>query len=569
MKSINSYLNKIIQGDTLKVLKTFPNECIDVIITSPPYWGLRDYGEETKTIWDGDKNCEHQWVETGKKQSDAAIKRGPNSILGPIIDKDREPQNLISSFCQKCGSWYGQLGLEPTLDLYIKHLLQITLELKRVLKPTGVMFWNHGDCYGGSGMGTWKNPPEKIESKEVYHIPYGSNVPARKNRDFAKCLMLQNYRLILRMIDEQGWILRNDIKWHKKNHMPSSVKDRFTNSYEPVFMLVKNNKTQYYYNTKTGLMTDRKPTKLKKGFDWDFEKVGIVDKNTFNVRVRDAKKERFLQGATKEEIENYKKGKLKKISYWKSLSYWFDLDAVRVPHTVCGVTDKRPMGILRQKLYPGSAYNKSNDPHLKQYQGQIKTHAPSGHKIENGKIEEVKLNYILQNSTIAPHSRRQTKIPKEQAESFGSPRARYHRYTSDYIAPVGPKMGKDKDRQEWSSRTPNWSNIKGKNPGDVWDIPTQPFPKAHFATFPEKLVEPIIKSSCPQWICKKCGKARVRITKTKQVIIKEFKDKGKAKEVLEASDSRNVLPRTRTGLETRANHQTIGWTDCGCKAGWT
>jgi len=100
------------------------------------------------------------------------------------------------------------------------------------------MFWVHGDCYGGSGAGTWRNPPEKIESKEVYHLPYGSNPQTRRQRGrFAKCMMLQNYRLLLRLVDEQGWILRNIIIWHKPNHMPSSVRDRFTNAYEPIFML--------------------------------------------------------------------------------------------------------------------------------------------------------------------------------------------------------------------------------------------------------------------------------------------------------------------------------------------
>jgi len=329
MKTIEELKNKIICGDTLEVLKEIPDESIDMVITSPPYWGLRDYGVE------------------------------------------------------------GQIGLESTLEEYLEKLLKITAELKRVLKKSGVMFWNHGDCYGGSGMGTWKNPPEKINSKEVYHIPYGSNVPVRKNRKMAKCLMLQNWRLVLRMVDEQGWILRNTIIWHKINHMPSSVRDRFTSSYEPVFMLVKNKK------------------------------------------------------------------------------YYFDLDAVRVPHKVCGVTDKRPMGVLREKLYPNSGYNKSDDPHLAQY--QIK--------------------------------KKQTHYPQDQAESFGSPRARYWREKEKPYHPAG-------DPTIHGQRLPPQPNQEGafhplgKNPGDVWEIATQPAPPEvrgkFFAMFPEKLVEPMILAGCPK-----------------------------------------------------------------------
>ena len=103
-------INKIICGDCLEVLKTFSENSIDTIITSPPYWGLRDYGEETKVKWqDG---------------------------------------------------WFGQLGLEPTLDFYLEHLLQIMRELKRVLKKSGVMFINFGTSYS--------NGKAKIVIKEWY-----------------------------------------------------------------------------------------------------------------------------------------------------------------------------------------------------------------------------------------------------------------------------------------------------------------------------------------------------------------------------------------------------------------
>lgn len=157
---------RIIHGDALKVLRGMPSESVDCVITSPPYWGLRDYGEEAVVEWpDG---------------------------------------------------WKGQLGSEPTSKLYIEHLLMITAELRRVLRKTGVMFWNHGDCYG-------------------------------RERD--KCLALQNFRLILRMVDEQCWILRNIIIWHKIRSTPESVKDRFTNTYEPVFMLVKDKK--YWFDLDT------------------------------------------------------------------------------------------------------------------------------------------------------------------------------------------------------------------------------------------------------------------------------------------------------------------------------
>jgi len=201
----------LMKGHVLDCLKKIPNNSIDCIITSPPYWGLRKYPDSANVIWDGDNNCQHEF------------------------NKD--------NFCKKCGAWYGQLGLEPSLDLYIEHLLQITKELKRVLKPSGVMFWNHGDSYSGpmgkragwsyvSNLGT-KKDGTAIIFKPEYKLP-------------RKCLNMQNYRLALRMIEEQGWILRNIIIWYKPNHLPESVKDRFTKSYEPIFMFVK--EEEYYFD---------------------------------------------------------------------------------------------------------------------------------------------------------------------------------------------------------------------------------------------------------------------------------------------------------------------------------
>src|SRR5690606_12557032 len=93
MKFPDDFLNKIIQGDVLDTLRQIPDEYVDCIITSPPYYGLRDYGVE------------------------------------------------------------GQIGLEPTLNEYLEKMLAITAELRRVLKKTGTMWWNHGDSYAGAGYG--------------------------------------------------------------------------------------------------------------------------------------------------------------------------------------------------------------------------------------------------------------------------------------------------------------------------------------------------------------------------------------------------------------------------------
>ena len=177
-------VNFIYTGDTLEVLRTFPDECVDCIITSPPYHGLRDYG----------------------------IK--------------------------------GQIGLESTLEEYLEKMLAVTSELKRVLKKSGTMFWNHGDSYGANWRGGIRESEftiEKFRKKKPWQDFYG------KTGKITKCLSLQNFRLAQRMVDEQGWILRNIIIWHKPNCMPSSVKDRFTVDYEPIFFFTRSK--EYWFET--------------------------------------------------------------------------------------------------------------------------------------------------------------------------------------------------------------------------------------------------------------------------------------------------------------------------------
>jgi DNA modification methylase len=255
MKSIKEFKNKIICGDCLEILKEIPDNSIDCIITSPPYWGLRNYKVD------------------------------------------------------------GQIGLEHTLEEYLEKLLKITAELKRILKPTGILFWNHGDCYGSPLQVYVTKQPSKTgfqKPSEIDHRYSKKKSPTTNPK--AKCLALQNYRLILKMINEQSWILRNIIIWYKPNHMPSSVKDRFTNTYEPVFMLVK--KKKYYFNLDAVRVPIKQPQNINQA-SHNWEKRNTPNpiewrKYAFNYRVSDAEKksEKYPQFmATKEEIERYKKEK--------------------------------------------------------------------------------------------------------------------------------------------------------------------------------------------------------------------------------------------------------------------
>jgi len=231
------FVNKIICRDNLSVMKEMPDECIDMAITSPPYWGLRDYGFEQ--IFGGDRNCEHEW---GKEFLPGNYNwMNYQNILGNL-DKGHSQykDKQRSSFCIKCGAWKGQLGLEPTPEMYIEHLTEIFNEVKRILKKEGTFWLNMGDTYGGSQQGGGDTGLSKERHRKEL-LTY-KNKPQRKL--MPKCLLMIPERLAWSLI-QNGWILRNKIPWIKPNCMPSSVKDRYTNKYEFVYYFVKSQRNYF------------------------------------------------------------------------------------------------------------------------------------------------------------------------------------------------------------------------------------------------------------------------------------------------------------------------------------
>ncbi|MDP3041764.1 MAG: site-specific DNA-methyltransferase [Candidatus Omnitrophota bacterium] len=185
---MNFAFNQIRRGDALGELRKFPDESIDCLVTSPPYWALRDYGVN------------------------------------------------------------GQLGLEKTFEEYITKLCDTFDEVKRVLKDTGTCWVNLGDSYSNSGKG---GDSGRMYAQRHTQFGKICNIrrhgkPTRVKELPPKSLCNIPARFSIEM-QNRGWILRNVIIWHKPNCMPSSVKDRFTVDFEYLFFFVKNKK--YYFET--------------------------------------------------------------------------------------------------------------------------------------------------------------------------------------------------------------------------------------------------------------------------------------------------------------------------------
>jgi DNA modification methylase len=200
---------RILRGDVRERLADLPDDSVNCVVTSPPYYGLRAYG--TRPV---------EWPD----------------------------------------GWIGELGQEPTLDLYIDHVTLVFREVRRVLRADGTCWLNIGDSYA-SNPGNGRGGGSTITGK----TPHLSGTNRAGNGFKPKDLMMVPARLAIALQDD-GWFLRSDIIWHKPNPMPESAKDRPTNAHEHVFLLTKN--SRYWYDADAVRTEPKAPTtKMPDGWE--------------------------------------------------------------------------------------------------------------------------------------------------------------------------------------------------------------------------------------------------------------------------------------------------------------
>ena len=264
--------NIIYQGHAPEILKNLELESVHCVVTSPPYWGLRDYGLPPM-IWDVRdirKSCLHKWGDQNTIRKYG--RHGDNAQCGNTKNDDMDAVLNQGQFCQLCGAWRGSLGLEPTPELYIKHIVEIFREVKRVLRKDGTVWLNLGDSYfGGKSTGSQPKDANGVENarqtkntlkvcqycrKEFIGYPTQrfcsdacggvDNTPRSiKFGMKPKDLCGIPWRVAL-ALQADGWWLRQDIIWSKPNPMPESVTDRCTKSHEYMFLLTKSGK--YFFD---------------------------------------------------------------------------------------------------------------------------------------------------------------------------------------------------------------------------------------------------------------------------------------------------------------------------------
>lgn len=330
----------ILQGNCIEVMAQLEAESFHTCITSPPYWGLRDYGLPP-TYW-------------------PEITYTPMPGLPTITVPE----------------WTGCLGLEPTPEMFVAHMVLVFRGVWHLLRKDGTLWMNFGDSYASGGRGGggsymdqrkawkdksevqgWRSPPDGLKNKDLVGIPWR----------------------VAFALQADGWYLRIDNIWNKPNPMPESVQDRPTKAHEYMFLLAK------------------------------------------------------------------------------SEHYYYDKEAIKEP---C-VQDEWANG-FRGGSYTHDATFDNQNGGKRKTRGNIKV--PGGWDTERG-------------SHGAIHRTGRTK-----ANSFAR--------TVKESPPPGQPQQHRADREDIE-----YSGMRNKR--SVWTIATQPFPEAHFATFPEKLIEPCILAGAP------------------------------------------------------------------------
>jgi len=248
-------LTTLYWGDARAVLRALPAESVQTCVTSPPYWGLRDYGIAPQ-VWGGEPTCAHQFrvssisVRTGKGGNWQQTNNGPGLATGVHRSRFRgncraagaaEVVTCETGVCA-CGAWRGSLGLEPTPDLYVQHVVMVFCEVRRVLRRDGTCWLNLGDSFTSGNRPTYRSAASNNLGHRVQdNLPRPATPPGLKPKD----LIGLPWRVAF-ALQADGWWLRADIIWAKPAPMPESVTDRPTRSHEYVFLLAKS--PRYYYD---------------------------------------------------------------------------------------------------------------------------------------------------------------------------------------------------------------------------------------------------------------------------------------------------------------------------------
>jgi site-specific DNA-methyltransferase (cytosine-N4-specific) len=401
-------------GDSREVIRELPNESVDCVVTSPPFYALRDYG--TGDWEEGDPACDHLRAVGGAGRS--TLWTGSDSASRFSQETQRTPYR---GNCGKCGAVRvdRQIGLEDSLDEYVATLVSLFREVWRILAPHGTVWLNLGDSYaslpgggrdqgGGQGASSQRKGRRNVAAQVVDSKRGGNGagtnvrppgVPGIKPKDLMGVPWAVAFAL-----RADGWYLRMDNIWSKPNAMPESIADRPTKAHEFVFMLSKSGAPTYW----THELDDRLVAEKPKPDYWWFPPEDVAG------------------DPSQEPVAGWKRRNV-----WNGRDYFFDQEASREPYAS---------------------------------EGQLA-------------ITQATLDASLPpEAARGPDGRRVTRVE-----------------------------GRDGSLQHRSGE--RWPS-SGRNMRSVWEIVTTSYAGAHFAVYPEELVERCLIAGCPELVCTVCARPR-------------------------------------------------------------
>ncbi|MGB9848868.1 MAG: DNA-methyltransferase [Moorellaceae bacterium] len=422
MFSVMSGNCEIRQGDCRSLLKELPDESVDLILTSPPYWSLRDYGSSAEAVWGGDPACVHEWEEKPKGWPNRGYATRGAEAKRPELKWEKSVPSGGAS-CRKCGAWRGQLGLEPDWRMYVEHLREVFRECHRVLKRSGSLALVLGDTFASSNGkegAPCPGTPEKMKLGIPWRVRFALN--------------------------DDGWISRDDIIWKKSNSMPSSVRTRFACTYEVVLRFIIDPSPGPYTQVRSSAPPEIEGEFRRRCAAWG--SVGVLPLEMCEPEWR---------------------------PHLIRLDAYFDLDAVREPHA--------PSSAARylQRTLPAQTGGPKADASL---EATVR------------KERHSRLIHLSGRERVMRELGINDRLVSGQGLLF------------EDCDPVDPEGERERGKYATTSlrtvidglhdnRWPEYVHPYGKNPGDVWTLPTAAFKGTHFAVFPLVLAERLVAALCP------------------------------------------------------------------------
>ena len=469
---------RILIGDVRDKLAELADESVHCVVTSPPYWGLRDYDVE------------------------------------------------------------GQLGQEPTLQLHVNSIVEVFQQVHRVLRKDGTLWLNYGDCYAASANGrsaadtkaagkddrTFRDKP--FSTVGPIHAPSGSD-PFRRdkgrrggglNSDWTlkpKDLCMMPARLAL-ALQADGWCLRSEIVWSKLNPMPESVTDRPTSSHEKIFLF-----------SKAKWVGAERPLVLRDG-DAQWLAALIDGEGTICFQERKNGKEWSPTVGIRLSVVNTCRPLLERI---QAIIGYGGSDTPS-PRWRNDGSSGRSVFTWQVTNAKAAAVISAIRPHLiaKATQADLAMACHTLNQKHRGRrVAKTTASELAEKRRLAEACSALNHGHEINLSWFSPPRRGRWTSQSYYFDAEAVREAAEYGRREQPAATWDRTGIgarsvcgatKGANPEtgrnlrNVWNIATQPYPEAHFATFPTALVEPCIKAGTSEkGCCPECGAPWVREVK--------------------------------------------------------